>query len=225
MDGAQVEEVMRILLADDHPLYADALRTLIERTVPAASLTVVADLASALRALAKTGPYDLAILDLQMPGADGTAGIERLLGLYPETPLLVISGAAGPAEVSRLIRLGVKGFVPKNLPNSVVAAALQVVLSGGSYVPAEYAQAAASSRPAGAVAPAAGLTPRETEVLALLASGRSNKEIGRALALKEITVKLHVRNIFRKLQVRNRVEATNAATRLHLATPSIDAGA
>jgi two-component system, NarL family, nitrate/nitrite response regulator NarL len=215
-----VETPMRILLADDHPLFADALKTLVERTIPAASLTVVGDLEAATEALAATGRYDLAILDLQMPGGDGTAGIERLLSKFPDTPLLVISGAAAQAEVSRLIRLGVKGFLPKNLPNKVVAAALQVVISGGTYVPADYAQAAAArpaARPTAVVAPAGALTPRETEVLTLLATGRSNKEIGRALSLQEITVKLHVRNIFRKLHVRNRVQAANAATRLDLA--------
>lgn len=206
---------MRILLADDHPLYADALQTLVERTIAGASLTVVCDLQSADQALAASGPYDLAILDVQMPGGDGTAGIERLLSRYPETPLLVISGAAAPAEISRLIRLGVRGFVPKSLPSKVVAAALQVVISGGTYVPADYAQSTRPAPPAGEAA--AGLTPRETEVLSLLAAGRSNKEIGRALSLQEITVKLHVRNIFRKLQVRNRVQAANAATRLDLA--------
>lgn len=211
---------MRILLADDHPLYAEALRTLIERTIPGASLTVAADLETTLRALAAAVPYDLAILDLQMPGGDGTVGIERVLARAPSTPLLVISGAAGPADVLRLIRLGVKGFVPKNLPNTVMVAALQVVISGGTYVPAEYAQVAPPSRPPGMPAQSAQLTPRETEVLALLAAGRSNKEIGRALLLQEITVKLHVRNIFRKLQVRNRVEATNAAARLRLPSTS-----
>jgi two-component system, NarL family, nitrate/nitrite response regulator NarL len=206
---------MRILLADDHPLYADALRTLVERTIPEASLTVVGDLQAAEEALATSGLYDLAIIDLQMPGGSGTAGIERLLSRYPETPLLVISGAAGPAEISRLIRLGVRGFVPKSLPNKVVAAALQVVISGGTYVPADYAQATRPAPPSGEGV--SGLTPRETEVLSLLAAGRSNKEIGRALSLQEITVKLHVRNIFRKLHVRNRVQAANAATRLDLA--------
>jgi two-component system, NarL family, nitrate/nitrite response regulator NarL len=211
-----VEMPMRILLADDHPLYADALRTLVERTIPDASLTVVGDLNAADQALGTTGPYDLAILDLQMPGGSGIAGIERMLGRYPGTPLLVISGAAAPAEVSRLIRLGVKGFLPKSLPNKVVAAALQVVISGGTYVPADYARPSSAPPSAGG----GGLTPRETEVLGLLAAGRSNKEIGRALALQEITIKLHVRNIFRKLHVRNRVQAANAATRLDLAEAS-----
>ena len=208
---------MRILLADDHPLFADALRGLVARAIPAASLTVVPDLDLAQRALATTGRYDLAILDLQMPGADGTAGIERLLERFPDMPLMVISGNAGPAEVARLIRLGVRGFLPKNLPNAVVAAALQVVISGGTYVPADYARVVTAVVARSATA--GGLTPREAEVLALVAAGRSNKEIGRALALQEITVKLHVRNIFRKLNVRNRVEAALAAARLDLPSP------
>ncbi len=201
---------MRILLADDHPLFADALRTLIERNLPATELTVVEDLAGAHRSLAKDR-FDLAILDLHMPGAPGFDGIRQTLQRFPETPVVVISGAASDADVAQALELGAKGFLPKTLPPKVLAAALQVVASGGTYVPADYAQA--KSAPAKT---AAGLTPREAEVIGLLAAGRSNKEIGRALKLQEITVKLHVRNIFRKLGVRNRVEAANAAARLKL---------
>jgi len=202
---------MRILLADDHPLFAEALETLIHRIIPSTALTVVSDLDSAHRALAGGKRFDLAILDLHMPGAKGFEGVERTLARFPETPVAVISGAASAAEVRRSIELGARGFLPKTLPPKVLAAALQVIASGGTYVPTDYA------RPA-AVKPqtVAGLTPRETEVLALLAAGKSNKEIGRALKLQEITIKLHVRNIFRKLKVRNRVEAANAASDLGL---------
>jgi two-component system nitrate/nitrite response regulator NarL len=204
---------MRILLADDHPLFADALRALVERSIPATTLTVVTDLDAAHRALAEGEPYDLAILDLHMPGANGFDGIERVRTHFPQTPIAVISGAATPAEVARALQLGAKGFLPKTLPSSVLAAALQVLAAGGTYVPTDYAGTA--PQPVAATA-ASGLTPREAEVLALLAAGRANKEIGRALHLQEITVKLHVRNIFRKLGVRNRVEAANAAARLQL---------
>jgi DNA-binding NarL/FixJ family response regulator len=203
---------MRILLADDHPLFADALRALIERSLPASTLTVVTDLDAALHALAENEPYDLAILDLHMPGANGFDGIERVLTRFPKTPLAVISGAATPAEVSRALQLGAKGFLPKTLPSNVLAAALQVLAAGGTYVPTDYA----GTTPTQPSTAASGLTPREAEVLTLLAAGRANKEIGRALHLQEITVKLHVRNIFRKLGVRNRVEAANAAARLQL---------
>ena len=202
---------MRILLADDHPLFAEALQTLIQRSIPSTTLTVVSDLDAAHRALAGAKRYDLAILDLHMPGTKGFDGVERTLARFPETPLAVISGAASAAEVRRSLELGARGFLPKTLPPKVLAAALQVIASGGTYVPTDYARPAVPKLPT-----VAGLTPRETEVLALLAEGKSNKEIGRALKLQEITIKLHVRNIFRKLKVRNRVEAANAASGLGL---------
>lgn len=204
---------MRLLLADDHPLFADALRALIERDFPAAELEVVADINAAHEALART-PFDLAILDLHMPGTSGFDGIARTLERFPGTPVVVISGAAGAAEVARAIELGARGFLPKTLPSKVLSAALQVVMSGGTYVPSDYAQPTLSAMPPVGEPAGGALTPRETEVLQLLIVGRSNKEIGRELGLQEITIKLHVRNIFRKLSVRNRVEATNAAVRL-----------
>ena len=204
---------MRLLLADDHPLFADALRALVAREFPAAELQVVGDIGAAQEALARA-PFDLAILDLHMPGASGFSGIERTLRRFPATPVVVISGLARAADVARAVELGARGFLPKTLPAEILAAALRVVISGGTYVPADYAQpAAASGTPAGEP-PGGALTPREAEVLRRLVTGRSNKEIGRELGLQEITVKLHVRNIFRKLGVRNRVEATNAAARL-----------
>jgi DNA-binding NarL/FixJ family response regulator len=201
---------MHVLLADDHPLYAEALQGLIERSIPDSRLLVVTDLAAAHAALGGEQKFDLAILDLHMPGSDGFAGIERTLRRFAETPILVISGAATPAEVARAIALGAKGFLPKNLPSNVVSAAIQLVASGGTYLPAEYGQRAARS-PGGRSDAPSSLTPREAEVLEILRRGQSNKEIGRALGLQEITVKLHVRNLFRKLGVRNRVEAANSA--------------
>jgi len=202
---------LRILLADDHPLFAEALRTLIERHIEGSELTVVLDLDAAHRALAERR-FDLAILDLHMPGTNGFDGVRRTLARFPDTPLSLISGAATADEVARAIGLGARGFLPKTASAAVLAAALQVIAAGGTYVPTEYAVGAAAAR-----APAnAALTRRESEVLSLLVRGRSNKEIGRVLELQEITVKLHVRSIFRKLKVRNRVEAVHAAARLGL---------
>jgi two-component system nitrate/nitrite response regulator NarL len=203
---------MRILLADDHPLFADALRTLIERNLQPAGLTVVGSITATHRALTAGPRYDLAILDLHMPDGNGFEGIKDTLERFKDTPIVVISGAASAGDVRRALQLGARGFLPKTLPSKALAAALQVIISGGTYVPAEYAE---ESEPAPPASPApAGLTPRESEVLKLLTVGRANKEIGRELGLQEITIKLHVRNIFRKLGVRNRVEAANAARRL-----------
>jgi DNA-binding NarL/FixJ family response regulator len=209
---------MRILLADDHPLFAEALKTLIERSLPDSRLTIAQDLATAHRALSSSERFDLAILDLYMPGAEGFAGIESTLARFPDIPLIVISGVATPTEVARSLALGARGFLPKTLPSKVLAAALQVVAAGGTYVPADYAlsERHTPSQPSEPAAATVLLTQREQQVLVLLSDGLSNKEIARALEVEEITVKLHARNIYRKLGVRNRVEASNAASRLNL---------
>src|SRR5579864_4004901 len=130
---------MRILLADDHPLFAEALQILVERSIPESSLTVVGDLAAAHAAMSGGEHYDLAILDLHMPGSNGFEGLERTLLRFPETPIALISGAASGAEVARAVQLGARGFLPKNLPSKVLAAALQVLAAGGTYLPTGYA--------------------------------------------------------------------------------------
>ena len=207
---------MHILLADDHPLFAEALQSLFERNIPTSCVTVVADLAAAHRALAGGETFDLAILDLNMPGVAGLDGIRLTLERFPKVPVVVVSGETDREVVAQILALGAKGFLPKTLPIGTLPAALQVVLSGGTYVPAEYVSALgmAAAVPAETAGQRSGLTPREADVLGLLVAGQSNKEIGRALGMQEVTVKLHARNIFRKLGVRNRVEATNAAHKL-----------
>lgn len=211
--------MVRILLADDHPLFADALRLLIERHIPDSTLVALGDLESAHRELSSGKRYDLVILDLQMPGVKGFEGVERTLARFPEVPLVLISGADTTANVARAVQLGAKGFFPKTMAPNVLAAALQVVVAGGTYVPASYAQGTPAPRAGDGSEAVAGLTLREREVLTLLAAGHANKEIARTLDLQEITIKLHVRNIFRKLSVRNRVEATNAARLLEIVPP------
>jgi len=204
---------LRILLADDHTLFAEAFKTLVERDDAGSTVDIRANLAEAHRALAAATSYDLTLLDLAMPGMDGHAGISRTLAAFPRIPLVIISGTAEPEDARAAIRLGARGFVPKTLTGRVIVAALRLVANGGTYLPPEYAIAEAQPPAAEGRRPA-GLTPKEETVLRELAAGRSNKEIGRVMGLQEITIKLHVRNIFRKLGVRNRVEAANAMARL-----------
>jgi two-component system nitrate/nitrite response regulator NarL len=139
--------------------------------------------------------------------------------------VVLMSGAAPNDEVAKAVHAGVRGFIPKTVSSEVMQAAIGIVIAGGTYVPAEVFQqqpgngsGTATPEPAADIDKLAlyKLTPREHQVLMQLASGASNKEIGRGLGLSEVTVKLHVRQILRKISARNRAEAAVIVTRAGL---------
>ena len=200
---------MQILLADDHPLFRDALRELILNDVPGSRLAVVATLGDALAALDGTR-FDMAIVDLHMPGANGVDGLKQIVQKLQGAPAVIISGFAEVDEVAQAIALGAKAFLPKTMPARALSEALKLVAAGGTFVPAEYLSALASSH-VRALDNASLLSARERQVMELLVAGKSNKEIGNALGLQEVTIKLYLRNAYRKLGARNRVEAVQTA--------------
>lgn len=217
---------MQVLVADDHPLYREAVRLRLERLLTDCTVVEVGTLAELL-ARARTAPeprFDLVMLDLFLPDADPQDGVAAVSQALPETPIVLMSGTASPEDVQIALGAGLRGFLPKTMRSDLFAMAISMILAGGTYVPAEMVQGAPAGLGA-AVAPAADvvaaaasgaaehLTPRERQVLAQLASGASNKEIGRDLNLAEVTVKLHVRQILRKINARNRSEAAAIAVR------------
>ena len=211
---------MRVVVADDHPLYREALRLRLERVLEPVEILEVGTLDELLRLMDGDARHDLILVDLWMPGLGPGSAIETLLGACRGSPVVLMSGAASPADVKRAIDLGVRGFLPKTMPPKQLDAAVSILANGGTYVPAEILMETGAS---GAPSPGNGtdlrqqiadvLTPRERQVLLRLASGSSNKEIGRDLSLAEVTVKLHVRQILKKINARNRSEAASIATR------------
>lgn len=201
---------MRVLVADDHPLYREAVARQITRLIPDAR---VAEAASMQEALAKANIErpGLFVFDYYMPGMSATA-IGQVAKKFPDVPILILSGSAGPAEVQAVFRAGVRGFLPKTATPEQLIDTLHLLLEGGTSVPAEMLAMAASTAqvsPAWVVA----LTPRETDVLRATARGLSNKEIARELELAEVTIKLHLSAIFRKMGVRSRTEAAMMAAK------------
>ncbi|HEY4134978.1 MAG TPA: response regulator transcription factor [Alphaproteobacteria bacterium] len=208
-----------VLIADDHPLYRDALESLIRRAPGLRLAGAVTNLPEALMVLV-AAPCDLVLLDLMMPGMNGVESLYKVHHLRPEAKIVLISGQMDRAIVTAGLAAGAVGFLSKACTPDTILAALRLVLTGASYVPSDLMWGEAPPRPPeapGKPKPAAGddavLSDREIDVLHLLAEGASHKEIGRELGLAEVTIKLHTQRIVRKLGAKNRAAAIAMAVR------------
>jgi len=205
---------MRILIADDHSLLRDTFKSYLERSELEAEVSAAASLPEAAE-LARQGPaLELVLLDLDMPGMNGLAGLEVLRRILPGVPVVIVSALATPENVIEAMRAGAAGFIPKTLGAKAMLGALRLVLAGERYVPAallDEARALGTREAAEARSAAPAFTAEEAHILDLLKKGQSNKEIARALAIEEYTVKYHLRGIFRKLGAKNRTQAVMIA--------------
>lgn len=210
---------MRILVADDHPLYREAVATQIKRLYSDAVVDEAPSLDDAfVMAQASALPYDLFLFDFYMPGMSDAA-VARIVAAFPAVPVVVMSGTADASDIQNSIRAGARGFVPKTATGDHFASAIQLLLAGGTSVPAEILmpQSPAFAQTGNGSAPwLSSLTPRELDVLRSVARGISNKQIGRELNLAEVTIKLHLRSVFRKIGAKTRAEAAVLATKANL---------
>jgi two-component system nitrate/nitrite response regulator NarL len=216
---------MRVLVADDHPLYREAVRLRVERLLPDCSVVEAGSLDQVLAAIGGPSvlpPFDLILLDIHLSDSDPEVSVEKVIGVAPDTPVILMSGTANARTIKQAVARGARGFIPKTMQSELFATALSMVLGGGSYLPVEILQEAPIVLSEPPPLPRVDkkfediLTARERQVLSLVATGASNKEIGRELNLAEVTVKLHVRQILRKIGARNRSEAASIATRAAL---------
>jgi DNA-binding NarL/FixJ family response regulator len=202
---------MKILVADDHPLYREALRSQLERFF---SGTIILEAASfeEVECICQSAvpPLDLTLLDFNMP-AMSIDGIRSLVAHFPNTPVAIISGTAQTHDIQAVVEAGARGFIAKTASGTHLEHAIKIIMAGGTSVPADLWFPSKKSKHSGYWKDT--LTSRELEVVKRLSRGLTNKEIGRELSLAEITVKLHMRNIFRKMGVRNRAEAAILASK------------
>lgn len=213
MDYANsVPAALKILLADDHEVMRLAMRHALRPLAAEIHWVEAADAAQVDAELANSVDFDLALVDLNMPGTEGVATIARWRREHPSLPLVVLSATEDAALVRELIAQGVAGFVPKSDAAAVMLQAIRLILAGGTYAPLRFlSQPATNGTEASGSSSGLAITPRQTEVLRLLARGQPNKVIARELGLSEATVKVHLLAIFRVLQARNRTEAVIAA--------------
>ena len=205
---------MNILLIDDHPLFMEGMRTVLTQLADAVSIQTCGSCEEALTMV--DDDFDLVMLDINLPGISGLDGLQQIRHLAPATPLVVMSASEDRNKVLRAIELGAKGFIPKSSTPDIIINALNLVLSGGVYLPMAVLDTVNSVQARSGNSEGQNLTPRQIEVLQLLAEGHSNKAIARQLSMAENTVRVHVSAILRYLGVNNRTEAGLAATRMGL---------
>jgi DNA-binding NarL/FixJ family response regulator len=207
---------MKVLLADDHALFRDGVRLVLESLVDGpVEVIEAADFTQAI-AEAKANPdLDVGLVDLNMPGMDGSQGIEGLRRAAPDLYLVMVSGSSDPRDVRRALDAGAQGYIAKAASSRAMIDGIRSVLSGETYLSPLIDAAEVAAQ--GGVQPPRGkavLTPRQRDVLQMLSQGKSNKEIARDLKLAEITVKLHVTAILRALGVENRTQAAILAGKI-----------
>lgn len=211
-------EKLNIIIADDHPLFRNALRQALNNAF-AQTQWFEADSADALQTVLdnRLMSYDLVLLDLQMPGSHGYSTLIHLRAHYPDLPVIVISAHEDINTISRAIHYGSCGFIPKSASMETLKEALTAVLFGDIWLPKgteiipieEDAKDQIASK-------LSDLTPQQYKVLQMFAEGLLNKQIAYDLGVSEATIKAHATAIFRKLGVRNRTQAVIALGQLEM---------
>ncbi len=212
---------LRILVADDHALFRAGLRHLLTHFAGEPHIIEAHDFEETQRRLSEADSLDLLLLDLNMPGMDGIAAIRRLCKQAPDVPVVVVSVRDKAEDVRKALDAGAMGYIPKSSTPEVMVSALQLVLSGGVYLPPNLLDSAPPQPETDAAADDGDdgdllqrLTPRQRDVLRLLAQGKSNKQIAEALGLAPGTIKIHISRILRAFEVQNRTQAVIAAAAL-----------
>ena len=199
----------RVLVADDHPLFREALVECVRRTIPVVEILEAWDLATLQAAITAAMEFDLLVLDLNMPGVNGLSALVHVHALAPGIAVIVVSDIDNSALVPRALALGAAGFIAKSSLMSTIGKALNTVLAGGISIPESDSKAdfqGLSAVEMNAARRIGALTPQQYRIATLLTWGLHNKQIGWELGITEATVKAHVSSILQVLHVRNRTQ-------------------
>lgn len=205
------------LIADDHPLFREALKLAVAQALPGVAVREADCVAALFAALETEEDIELLLLDLNMPGAQGFSALVQSRSHFPAVPVIVISGREDPNIVSRTLAHGAAGFVHKSAPIAEIVRALQTIGQGGIWAPGtSQSPSALQEGENDAARRIATLTPQQFRVLSMLCSGLINKQIAGELGVSEATVKAHMTAILEKLGATNHTQAVLIAQQLAL---------
>lgn len=210
----QKERILKFLLVDDHALFREGMKYMLSEMEEDA-LILEANTSRKAIEIAKNRPdINLILMDLNMPDMDGISAMKEILLTTPTVLIVILTASERLSDMRTSLQGGAMGYLAKSVSPDIMSSALRLVLSGGLYIPpALITQTGLSNT---TVNTGATLTPRQTEVVRLIADGQSNKQIAHFLSLSEATVKVHISAIFKTLNVNNRTQAANAAKKLNL---------
>lgn len=201
---------MKVVIADDHRIVREGITWMLS-DAPGIDIEGEAESGEALLELLATTPADVALVDVRMEGMSGLDALERIKAEFPQVQVIILSMHDQPAYVRRAIELGASGYLLKNTGRDELIRALEAVASGGAYLQGEVVAPLITEVKEGAEP--ARLSPREHEVLQLVAQGYENKQIATELEIAEATVKTYLRGIFERLDVSSRAEAVAVGLR------------
>ncbi|WP_439100960.1 response regulator transcription factor [Congregibacter sp.] len=210
---------MKCIIADDHPLFRDALSMLVSGGDICADVSHAENVAELHDLVEKDGAPDLLLLDLHMPGASGFSALGWFVGNYPDKPVIIVSAHIQADTVRRAIDHGAAAFLSKSSGTEVMNACIQGVLAGsrGLHPGLDISESGASLKALDVADALASLTPQQFRVASMLVEGLLNKQIAYELGVKEATIKAHMTEVFRKLGVQSRTQAVLAIGNLTIA--------
>jgi len=197
-------QTVRVLCVDDHPLVRKGIASILNNE-PDMKLVAEAGNGQDAVAMFKAHQPDVTLMDLRMPNMDGIEAARQIRAEFPEAKIIALTSFDGDQEIYRALEAGVRGYLLKEMVHTEVVRAIRLVHSGKRLMPPEVAERLTD------YFPKAALTPREVEVLTLVATGLANKEIASKLGTADGTVKIHVQNILSKLNASDRTHAVTIA--------------
>ncbi|MGY6629624.1 MAG: response regulator [Wenzhouxiangella sp.] len=211
----------QVIIADDHPLFREALSLALERALGGARIIEAGNMSELEGAARDNAQADLVLLDLHMPGVQGFSALIYLRAHHPELPVCVISANNNPSVIQRAMDHGAAAFIHKSAPIEQMRDALTTVLEGDIWQPPELDNVNASTEPdeIEIAERVSELTPQQFRVLMMVGEGLLNKQIAYELSISEATIKAHMTAIFRKLGVTNRTQAVLLIQRLAVDSP------
>jgi DNA-binding NarL/FixJ family response regulator len=211
---------MKILIVDDHALVRRGMNYVVKEGFPDAEVVEAESAAAALESLKKGAVPDMALVDVRMPDLDGLELLRAIKAEWPDMPVIMLSTYENAPYVKRALADGAAGYLLKDATPEDLSQAINVAMSGsGNVLSPRVIQNLFEDQQSDGSGPNGrrneySLTEREHDILALLAEGRSNRDIAQRLFLSEKTVKAHLAAIFRKLGVTNRTQAAMVAVQM-----------